>query len=98
MMVRHTNGQIHWTQRGVQNYSTYPLDAAGARYTIDRWAGEPGGTRSWVISYLPDGTPVGGRGKVSWVDERRTLDAAKDAVAADYAKRCGAIVGCSGAD
>lgn len=91
-MMRHTNGQIRWTQRGAQNHATYPLDAAGARYTIDRWAGEPSGTRTWVISYLPGGIPAQGREKVPWIDERRTLAAARSAVAADYVRRAGLVV------
>lgn len=92
--MRHTNGQIHWTRSGAQNHSTYPLDAAGARYTIDRWIGERG-ARTWVISYLRGGTADRGRERVPWIDERRTLAAAKASVAADYGTRREARMGAS---
>lgn len=92
-MIRHTNAQILWTRSGAQNHATYPLDAGGARYTIDRWIGAHRGARAWVISYLPQGTPAHGREQVRWIDERRSLDAAKAAVAADYATRREAMTG-----
>ena len=83
-MTRHTNGEIVWT--GTQsNQSTYALDSAGARYTIDRL------TDSWMISYLPLGTADKGRTAVPWLPGPRTLFTAKRAVAVYHDEQsCGA--------
>lgn len=79
--IRHTNGKIVWTQRGKQNWSTYALDADGARYTIDRFG------KHWAIGYLPKGTPEHGpREQVPWLTGRHSLTTAKQAVAAHHAQ------------
>ena len=76
-MTRHTNGEIVWT--GTQsNQSTYALDSAGARYTIDRLKD------SWIISYLPLGSADKGRTPVPWLPGRRSLTTAKRAVAVHH--------------
>lgn len=80
-MTRHTNGEIVWTG-GQSNQQTYPLDEHGARYTIDRWGD------TWVISYLPNGTPdKGPRAKVPWLPGRQSMTTAKHAVAAHHADK-----------
>lgn len=79
-MTRHTGGVLKWTgtQRNVQ---TYPLDANGARYTVDRWVDR------WVISFLPEGTADKGREPVPWLPGRRSLTTAKAACAAHWSHR-----------
>ncbi|MCT7373277.1 hypothetical protein [Mycolicibacterium llatzerense] len=60
---------------------TYSLDANGARYTVDRWAGQ------WVISFLPGGSADKGREQVPWLPGRQSLTTAKDACAAHWRSR-----------
>ncbi|MBU8839052.1 hypothetical protein [Mycolicibacterium goodii] len=75
--MRHTNGELVWAGTNSNQY-TYALNDNGARYTIDRWAGE------WIISYLPFGTADKGRQPVPWLPGRRSLTTAKEAAAAHY--------------
>lgn len=79
-MTRHTGGVLKWT--GAQSHiHTYPLDADGARYTVDRL-----GDR-WVISFLPYWTADKGREPVPWLPGRQSLTTAKAACDAHWQAR-----------
>jgi hypothetical protein len=79
--MRHTKGELVWTGTN-SNQQTLPLNANGARYTIDRFGG------AWVISFLPNGTPdKGPRERVEWLPGRRSMTTAKLAVAAHHAQQ-----------
>lgn len=78
--MRHTNGELHW-QGTNQNQRTYPLDANGARYLIDRFNGE------WAISFQPSGSAEEGREQVPWLPGKRSMTTAKQAVEAHHQAR-----------
>lgn len=76
--MRHTDGKVVWLgTHKVQR--TYPLNEMGARYVIARWFGD------WVIMFHPYGSNEGAE-RVDWPPGKRTLNTAKDAVAAHWAE------------